>query len=215
MKRSGRGSERWDRWAPKYDRGLRARRFLRPLYDHLLAVAAPRAGERALDVGAGTGTLAAMVAASGARAFAADPSAGMAGVAAAKLPGRAVVAAAERLPFPDGSFDLVTTSMSLHHWRDARAGLAEAARVLAPGGRAVVADIEGRGILRRLAVTLAHLFARDEHRHHARHEIAEALRAGGLEVGSQRAWRYGVLVTVARRGDAAARAGDAAVPTDQ
>ncbi|MFO1061210.1 MAG: class I SAM-dependent methyltransferase [Dongiaceae bacterium] len=47
---------------------------------------------------------------------------------------------AERLPFPDGAFDVVLSRFSAHHWRDVDAGLREARRVLAPGGRAAFAD---------------------------------------------------------------------------
>jgi ubiquinone/menaquinone biosynthesis C-methylase UbiE len=52
-----------------------------------------------------------------------------------------VVADASSLPFPDASFDVVVSSFSVHHWTDRRAGLAEAMRVLRPGGRAIVWDI--------------------------------------------------------------------------
>jgi ubiquinone/menaquinone biosynthesis C-methylase UbiE len=45
------------------------------------------------------------------------------------------------LPFPDASFDLVVSTLSLHHWADARAGLSEIGRVLRPGGRALVWDL--------------------------------------------------------------------------
>ncbi len=48
---------------------------------------------------------------------------------------------AEKLPFPDASFDFVISRYSAHHWHDVAAGLAEARRVLKPGGRAAFADI--------------------------------------------------------------------------
>lgn len=51
------------------------------------------------------------------------------------------------LPFPDGSFDVVVSTLSMHHWDDPSAGLAEIARVLRPGGRALIWDLRG-GILR-------------------------------------------------------------------
>jgi SAM-dependent methyltransferase len=51
------------------------------------------------------------------------------------------------LPFPDGSFDLVVSTLSMHHWEDPSAALAEIARVLRPGGRALIWDLR-RGILR-------------------------------------------------------------------
>jgi ubiquinone/menaquinone biosynthesis C-methylase UbiE len=44
------------------------------------------------------------------------------------------------LAFPDGSFDMVVSTLSLHHWADPAAGLAEIGRVLRPGGRALVWD---------------------------------------------------------------------------
>jgi SAM-dependent methyltransferase len=44
------------------------------------------------------------------------------------------------LAFPDRSFDLVVSTLSMHHWADPTAGLAEIGRVLRPGGRALVWD---------------------------------------------------------------------------
>jgi ubiquinone/menaquinone biosynthesis C-methylase UbiE len=44
------------------------------------------------------------------------------------------------LPFPKGSFDLVISTLSMHHWADPKAGLTEIARLLRPGGRALVWD---------------------------------------------------------------------------
>ena len=44
------------------------------------------------------------------------------------------------MAFPDRSFDLVVSTLSMHHWADPTAGLAEIGRVLRPGGRALVWD---------------------------------------------------------------------------
>ena len=44
------------------------------------------------------------------------------------------------LPFPDGSFDLVVSTLSMHHWADPTAGLAEIGRVLRSGGQALIWD---------------------------------------------------------------------------
>ena len=52
-----------------------------------------------------------------------------------------VVGGVAALPFPDASFDLVVSTLSMHHWADAAAGQAEINRVLRPGGRALVWDI--------------------------------------------------------------------------
>jgi SAM-dependent methyltransferase len=42
------------------------------------------------------------------------------------------------LAFPDGSFDLVVSTLSMHHWADPAAGLAEIGRVLRPGARGLI-----------------------------------------------------------------------------
>src|SRR5262249_30342394 len=47
----------------------------------------------------------------------------------------------ERLPYPDGVFDLVASTTSFDHWADQRAGLGECARVLVPGGHLLLADL--------------------------------------------------------------------------
>lgn len=50
-------------------------------------------------------------------------------------------AAANSLPFPDGSFDAVVSTGSLHHWKDPVGGLNEVFRVLKPGGHALMYDL--------------------------------------------------------------------------
>jgi SAM-dependent methyltransferase len=45
------------------------------------------------------------------------------------------------LAFPDESFDLVVSTLSMHHWADPTAGLAEIGRVLRPAGRALIWDL--------------------------------------------------------------------------
>jgi ubiquinone/menaquinone biosynthesis C-methylase UbiE len=58
------------------------------------------------------------------------------------------VADVRALPYPDGSIDLVVSSLSLHHWTDVPAGLAEIQRVLRPEGRACIYDV--RPVLRHV-----------------------------------------------------------------
>ncbi len=45
------------------------------------------------------------------------------------------------LPYADGSFDFAVSTLSLHHWQDARGALAELGRVLKPGGRLLLMDL--------------------------------------------------------------------------
>jgi len=52
---------------------------------------------------------------------------------------------AEKLPFVDGTFDVVISRYSAHHWHDVAAGLAEARRVLKAGGIAAFADVTTPG----------------------------------------------------------------------
>jgi SAM-dependent methyltransferase len=60
---------------------------------------------------------------------------------------RYLLGTAERLPFEDACFDLVISTTSFDHWTDQAAGLAECHRVLAPGGRLVLADLFSLALL--------------------------------------------------------------------
>jgi len=112
-----------------------------------LALTCVPAPGRILDVGCGTGYLLGRLAA---RAPQAEVLAGIdaapamievaTGVAADERL-RFAVGTAERLPWPAASFDLVVSTTSFDHWAHQRAGLAECARVLSPGGCLVLADL--------------------------------------------------------------------------
>lgn len=97
---------------------------------------------RLLDLGCGTGSLGRRLAERGFRVVGSDLSLGMLGVAARRrLP--AACARAEALPFAEATFDGVYTVAMLHHLAApaaVAAALAEAVRVLRPGGVAVVWD---------------------------------------------------------------------------
>jgi SAM-dependent methyltransferase len=108
-----------------------------PLSAQLIAFAGVRSGDRVLDVGCGPGALTVeLVRRLGANAVAAvDPSAPFVAAAAARNPGVDVrLAAAEALPFPDGSFDGTLAQLVVHFMADPVGGIREMARVTRPGG---------------------------------------------------------------------------------
>jgi ubiquinone/menaquinone biosynthesis C-methylase UbiE len=94
---------------------------------------------KALDVAGGTGIVSAELAALGLDVVVADLSRGMLELAEERLPGRAAVASADRLPVADGSVDVVVMVWLLHLLPIPVADvvLAEAVRVLRPGGHVV------------------------------------------------------------------------------
>ena len=111
------------------------------------AIAAERRPRAALDLGCGGGHVAFALAPAAGEVTACDLSPAMLAAVAAEAARRGhanittVEASAEALPFADGRFDLVASRYSAHHWGDLCAGLAEARRVLKPGGMAVFADV--------------------------------------------------------------------------
>src|SRR5689334_10723720 len=101
-----------------------------------------------LDLGCGAGHASYAAAAGEAkRVIAYDPSAEMLSVVAAEAARRGFtnletqVGAAEVLPFENGTFDLIVTRYSAHHWASVPKALAECARVAAPGARLIVIDL--------------------------------------------------------------------------
>jgi len=107
----------------------------------MVRAVAPVAGERILDVAAGTGTSSAALARSGARVVALDFSAGMVAEGRRKHKKIEFVEAdAEKLPFGDNEFDAVSISFGLRNVANPKAALAEMYRVLKPGGRLVVCE---------------------------------------------------------------------------
>jgi ubiquinone/menaquinone biosynthesis C-methylase UbiE len=128
-----------------------SRLLLSPLYRRIAADVARVApdGARVLEVGCGPGHLSTRIAHHGfdvtgldldpamiARAQANTDRAGNRGGRHPSF----LVGDVAALAFPDRSFDLVVSTLSMHHWADPAAGLAEIGRVLRPGARALIWD---------------------------------------------------------------------------
>jgi SAM-dependent methyltransferase len=124
-----------------------------PWATKLLDIADPQPGERVLDVGCGTGVVArqaaARVGANGA-VIGLDASANMLAVARASAERERVTiewreGKAEKLPFPDSSFDLVTCQFASMFFADKPAAFREMSRVASPRGRVVLGIWQGLG----------------------------------------------------------------------
>jgi ArsR family transcriptional regulator len=150
----------------------------------LLALFAQRAPRNLLDIGTGTGRILQLFAAQIGFGLGVDLSREMLAVARANLDRTSLrncqvrLADMYHLPLPDGGFEAATLHNVLHFADNPAAVLAEAARVLAPGGRLAVVDFAPH----------QQEFLRREHAHRrlgfADAEISKWFTAAGLELQS-------------------------------
>jgi len=126
-------SARSDDWAAYLESQME------PLYRAVITELDP-AGESILDVGCGAGRFLALASAAGAAVTGLDAAPGMLDIARRRVPDAILrLGDIESLPFPDDSFDGVTGFNSFQYAIRPRQALAEAQRVVRPGGRVVVA----------------------------------------------------------------------------
>lgn len=169
----------WDRWADAYAEEVD---WMERLHDaEVLGLVRP--GLRVLDLGCGTGRLAAALAERGALVTAVDFSERMLERSRRRLEGREGVRFLrldfEREEWPGGPYDLVVALSTMHHVRALEAVAARMRGALAPGGKILIVDsLSGRGLAGRLVFFAALLrvggplrFAR---------AVLSRLRGGGL-----------------------------------
>jgi ubiquinone/menaquinone biosynthesis C-methylase UbiE len=138
------GPTRWffDVWSIFYDQPLVQRLTYRPVQDAVVDALRSLGACRILDIGCGTGLLAARLEheLDDTRVVGCDFSHGMLRQAAGHAPHVPWIQGdALRLPFRNASFDAVVSTEAFHWFPDQAAAVAEFFRVLAPGGRALVA----------------------------------------------------------------------------
>jgi ubiquinone/menaquinone biosynthesis C-methylase UbiE len=128
----------WDRMQSGY--------FTEAVRDKAISLSGARAGALAADVGAGTGFMSAGLLSRGLGVIAVDESPEMLAEAKRKLGSNRAIefrtGLAERIPVSDGAVDFVFANMVLHHTQEPSKALREMARVLRPGGTAVVTDLD-------------------------------------------------------------------------
>jgi ubiquinone/menaquinone biosynthesis C-methylase UbiE len=129
----------YTRWAPRYDGPNPAIELEEPVVDALLD-GAPRGA--ALDAACGTGRHAALLDQRGYRVLGVDATTAMLDVARAKVPAADFrLGRLEALPLDGESVDLITCGLALTHVEDLGPVMAEFARVLRPGGHAIISDM--------------------------------------------------------------------------
>lgn len=185
-------AEAYDRWAGHYDAQDNPMVFAA---SRVVETLGPRAaGADVVEFGCGTGRNLEALRRLGARSLTGcDISPGMLEKAAARDPSFRLVLqdAGARLPLPDASADLVLFSLVLEHVADLVPPLAEARRLLRPGGRAAVVEIHPFVSMAGVAAhfrdgdavvempTVPHRFA----------DWLTAIAAAGLHAAGCREWR--------------------------
>ena len=168
----------FDQVAGQWDE-MRSNFFSETVREKAYAVAGVAAGGQAADIGAGTGFMTEGLVQLGLRVICVDQSAQMLATLMAKFGDSGLVdcrqGEGESLPIADASLDYVFANMYLHHVESPLAAIQEMMRLLKPGGRLVITDLDEHGFE----------FLRTEHYDRwmgfSRDAVREWFEAAGLE----------------------------------
>lgn len=140
-------------------------------------------GVRVLEVGCGTGHWLEVVGATGRHPIGLDYSGGMLAKAQHVLGAALIRGTAERLPLPSGCFERVFCVNALHHFQDKPAFLAEARRVLCPGGKLLSVGLDPHRGLDRWHVYqyFPESLAIDRQRYPASEALRQWMAAAGFD----------------------------------
>ena len=139
---------RFDSAAAQWDSNPTRVKLARAVGEAIRRAVDPQPGWRALDYGAGTGLVTLHLQPCVGSVVAVDLSAGMLEQLAAKLAGAGIANVQtrqwdlEKESYPETGFDLVVSSMTLHHLRDVPLVFQRFAALLKPGGVLAVADLD-------------------------------------------------------------------------
>ncbi len=135
----------FNRWSETYEHSFMQWLVFGPIQRRVLNSLPPGfIPGAALDVGCGTGRLLRRMHSCWpqAKLIGIDPAEGMVAQARRFTPNATIYhAPAEQIPLDSASVDLVTTTMSFHHWANQEVAVGEVVRVLRPGGYFILADV--------------------------------------------------------------------------
>jgi ubiquinone/menaquinone biosynthesis C-methylase UbiE len=168
----------------------------RRVYDDLVAQSGVQPGDQILDIGCGTGYFsrrAARAVAPGGHVVGIDPSQPVIDYATRLAPANCTfqLASAQALPYSDASFDVVISSLAIHHLPadEQPSALGETYRVLRPGGRLLIADF--RPPRNRVATHLVGELTGHAMQHNPIGQLAGLITQAGFHVvGSGDRWPW-------------------------
>jgi SAM-dependent methyltransferase len=178
--------------------------FLAPIYDRVIPppdlarlrdrLRLPTAG-RMLDAGGGTGRVSSQLRQLVDEVIISDRSASMLKQAQVKGKLQPAQAHAERLPFPDASFDRVVVVDALHHFCNQREAIGDLLRVLKPGGRLVIEEPDIRRLVVKF-VALGEKIALMRSRFYSAEQIRDMVSAQGYSAAIERDGQFTAWVSV-------------------